>query len=99
MYEGIEITHPVAGRPRPAGQFWEQYARVRVMGSYTILENHGSLPVQEVQHHGVHVTIMVIHCPRTGRVCSEVICRERCWCRKMLERGDLALPSRASSRA
>jgi hypothetical protein len=26
-------------------------------------------------------------CPRTGRACSEVTCREGRWCRKMLERG------------
>src|SRR6266446_2241820 len=29
----------------------------------------------------------VVRCPRTGRACSEEICRERHWCRKMLERG------------
>jgi hypothetical protein len=29
----------------------------------------------------------VARCPRTERACSEVICRERRWCRKMFERG------------
>src|SRR5215467_11252288 len=29
----------------------------------------------------------VVRCPRTGRACSEGTCRERHWCRKMLERG------------
>src|SRR5262249_35466798 len=29
----------------------------------------------------------VVLCPRTGRSCSEGTCRERHWCREMLERG------------
>jgi hypothetical protein len=30
---------------------------------------------------------IVVRCPRTGRACFQVTCRERHWCRKMLERG------------
>ena len=29
----------------------------------------------------------VVRCPRTGRACREVTCREMHWCRQMLERG------------
>ena len=29
----------------------------------------------------------VVRCPRTGRACREVTCRERHWCRQMLDRG------------
>jgi len=29
----------------------------------------------------------VVRCPRTGRACRDVTCRERHWCRQMLERG------------
>jgi len=29
----------------------------------------------------------IVRCPRTGRACREVTCRERHWCRQMLERG------------
>jgi hypothetical protein len=29
----------------------------------------------------------IVRCPRTGRACSEGTCRERHWCREMLERG------------
>ena len=29
----------------------------------------------------------VVPCPRTGRACRKVTCRERHWCRQMLERG------------
>jgi len=29
----------------------------------------------------------IVSCPRTGRACSEGTCRERHWCREMLERG------------
>src|SRR6266481_1402424 len=29
----------------------------------------------------------IVRCPRTGRACSEVTCRERHWRRKMFERG------------
>jgi len=36
---------------------------------------------------GVQLMITVIRCPRTGRGCSDAICRDRSWCRKMLERG------------
>jgi hypothetical protein len=31
----------------------------------------------------------IVRCPRTGRACSEGACRDRHWCRKMLE-GDLS---------
>jgi len=29
----------------------------------------------------------VVCCPRTGRACREVTCRERHWCRQLFERG------------
>jgi hypothetical protein len=36
---------------------------------------------------GVQLMITVIRCPRTGGGCSDAICRDRSWCRKLLERG------------
>jgi len=42
----------------------------------------------------------IIRCPRTGRACSEVTCRERRWCRGMFERGlsHRGLPSKRKFR-
>src|SRR5258707_1436488 len=37
--------------------------------------------------HGICSMTTVVRCPRTGRPCSEVTCRERHWRRKMFERG------------
>ena len=37
--------------------------------------------------HGICSMTTVVRCPRTGRACSEGACRERHWCRQMLECG------------
>jgi len=37
--------------------------------------------------HGICSMTTVVRCPRTGRACREVTCREMHWCRQMLERG------------
>jgi hypothetical protein len=39
------------------------------------------------QYAWVQLMITAIRCPRIGRGCSEAICRDRSWCRKLLERG------------
>ena len=57
----------------------QQYARVRVMGLRFRTEMPANMEF-------VSVTT-VVRCPRTGRACPEVTCRDRHCCRKMLERG------------